>query len=151
MKNTSICLLVWVLAVGCNKECRNYPYKDNLLAFLKKEYNYDPTARPEELLVMLPLNSCNPCLAGTVNLLNNNKDKDFVLYLGGPEKLARKYDLQELLTGRKVIYDTAALYEKYEIGMQVPFIIRFKQDRCIFYATTTSNNLDKIRTYLEWN
>jgi hypothetical protein len=148
MKN--IYVILSLLFWGCTPSC-DYPYRENLDKFLLDEIKYKIPDR-ETILVFLPLDSCNPCLQGTIQMLVDSKESNLDIVISTSDmEVIKRFDIDSLkVSSSRKYVDLKNNYQRYEIGVVAPMIFHFKERECVFHSETTDDKKPKIKEHFGW-
>lgn len=143
------CFLFLLLSCSPTPE---YPFKTELDRFLEHELNYKIGLK-DVVLIMLPLDTCIPCLTGTIDLLSKHTQESFIYIISTSTKNdLLTFGISKLkIPESHLLMDSKNMYKKYEIGVQAPVIFHFKNGSCVFYAETVSSNHARIKKYFSWS
>ncbi|NUM50732.1 MAG: hypothetical protein HUU48_06400 [Flavobacteriales bacterium] len=124
--------------------CNSYKYEEGIREYIKDTFNIS-TLEDIELMIILPINSCEPCVNETIHhLLQKNKDATKkIVIITGLISNRHSYQIRHLIkNGYKVVSDEKNNIIKYETNIGLPHLFKLKNGSIVSAVCLEDYNWD---------
>lgn len=139
-------LLVILLALTFCQAKTTYTYAPNLYDYVLNKYDINISELENNYLLIIPVNSCSPCVSMSVEALINNQETDLMigLILADREKDLLKFKELKESKLKNVYYDLGSVYSEYELGIFNPVLVKINKGEVILFEKLDVQNIDNV-------